>query len=292
MTAGSHGRKGKIMYAHQVIDSLNNKKHMQYVNATECEKDHNKIVIDRILKSQCFHFIIPQKIPVLIDFSTINSEPLYLPFDNIFIDLSLNESDQEKDPIVTFVLITKIINKNTTNEYELYGGYNAEKVMGSRRFRLISFKAKYTEYGAIEMIRIFKETIVNGDDGTGFLKMLINIAHRVIMLLNCKNIESEKILAPSALNKKRRLNGKQEIFDYHVLNIIVPANKKRGYQEQSIPLSNNRVHLCRGHFKEYTPEHPLFGQYVGRYWWQPSVRGQNKDGIIMKDYTVTPKEAV
>lgn len=112
-----------------------------------------------------------------------------------------------------------------------------------------------------------------------------------LQLLNCKNISTEKIYAPLALNKKRRKNGKQEIFDYHVLNVVVPSNNKRGYQEKSTPLSHNRVHLCRGHFKEYTTEHPLFGKYTGLYWWQPSVRGQNKDGIVMKDYNITTNES-
>lgn len=112
----------------------------------------------------------------------------------------------------------------------------------------------------------------------------------VLILLNCKNITSEIIKAPEALNKKRRKNGKQEIFDYHILNVTVPG-KKREYREQSEPLSHVRVHLCRGHFKEYTKDHPLFGKLTGLYWWQPHVRGQNKEGIVMKDYAIKAQEA-
>jgi len=44
--------------------------------------------------------------------------------------------------------------------------------------------------------------------------------------------------------------------------------------------------------KEYTQEHPLFGKLTGLYWWQPHVRGQNKEGIVMKDYAIKTKEAV
>ncbi|MFA5391955.1 MAG: hypothetical protein WC331_11105 [Candidatus Omnitrophota bacterium] len=110
-----------------------------------------------------------------------------------------------------------------------------------------------------------------------------------LLVLNCKNITTEKIPAPDPLNKKRRKAGKQELFDYHVLNVVVPS-KKRDYREASTPLSHNRVHLCRGHFKEYTAEHPLFGHYTGLYWWQPHVRGQNKDGIVMKGYNVKHTE--
>lgn len=109
--------------------------------------------------------------------------------------------------------------------------------------------------------------------------------YTTLRLLNCKNIQAEKVLAPPVLNKQRRKAGKQELFDYHVLNVVVPS-KKRGYHESTEPLSHNRVHLCRGHFKEYTAEHPLFGHYTGLYWWQPHVRGQNKDGVVMKDYEV------
>ena len=114
----------------------------------------------------------------------------------------------------------------------------------------------------------------------------LTMVHKALMLLNCKNITTEIIKAPDALNKKRRRNGKQEIFDYHVLNVVVPS-KKQEYRVKTIPLFHVRVHLCRGHFKEYTEEHPLFGKYTGLYWWQPYVRGQNKNGVIIKDYNVS-----
>jgi len=111
----------------------------------------------------------------------------------------------------------------------------------------------------------------------------LSVLYQSLLILNCKNIQTEKIPAPEPLNKKRRKAGKQELFDYHVLNVVFPS-KKRGYEEKGIPLSHNRVHLCRGHFKVYTEEHPLFGNLVGQYWWQPHARGQNRDGIVMKDY--------
>jgi hypothetical protein len=113
----------------------------------------------------------------------------------------------------------------------------------------------------------------------------LEMIERSIKLLNCKNITTEKIPPSERLNKKRRKAGKQELFAYHVLDVVIPS-KKRGYHESTEPLSHNRVHLCRGHFKEYTAEHPLFGKYTGLYWWQPHVRGQNKNGIVMKDYNV------
>ncbi len=31
---------------------------------------------------------------------------------------------------------------------------------------------------------------------------------------------------------------------------------------------------------------PLFGKHVGRFWWQPMVRGDKKRGVLNKDYDV------
>ena len=41
---------------------------------------------------------------------------------------------------------------------------------------------------------------------------------------------------------------------------------------------------CRGHFKRYTEDKPLFGRYTGLYWWQPHIRGADRSGAVIKDY--------
>lgn len=100
--------------------------------------------------------------------------------------------------------------------------------------------------------------------------------------LHCKNIISVKVPTPDRLNKKRRKNNRQELFSYHVLRIKpTKAEKANGKPYQG---GLNRIHFCRGHFKEYTEDNPLFGKYTGLYWWQAHVRGRNKKGIVMKDY--------
>jgi hypothetical protein len=114
----------------------------------------------------------------------------------------------------------------------------------------------------------------------------LKIIAAVLVLLSCKNITTETVSAPVKLNNKRKKKGKLPIYSYKTL-IIKPTTK----QQQSIPkhLWNNRIHLARGHFKTYTKEKPLFGSITGRFWWQPHVRGQNRDGVVMKDYKVEMK---
>lgn len=117
-----------------------------------------------------------------------------------------------------------------------------------------------------------------GTNGT-FAKFLCSFC----MFFSCKNIGTETVEPPAKLNKARKKKGKLPLFTYKTL-VIKPTGKK----QESIPkhLWGNRVHLCRGHFKTYTKEKPLFGRLTGRYWWQPSVRGNKKLGVVHKDYKI------
>lgn len=107
-------------------------------------------------------------------------------------------------------------------------------------------------------------------------------------LLGCKNIGTKDNPPPEKLNKARIRRGKLPIFTYKTL--VLQPTSKRQKAEEAKGLWDNRVHLCRGHFKEFTEDKPLFGRCVGRYWWQPSVRGRNKDGIVLKDYEMKMPE--
>lgn len=109
-----------------------------------------------------------------------------------------------------------------------------------------------------------------------------------LLLLSCKNICTEEIVPPEKLNKSRLKKGKLPHMTYKVLRIS-PQENVKAKDGGGGGLWENRIHLCRGHFKEFTEEKPLLGKHVGRYWWQPSVRGRNKDGVVLKDYEINAK---
>lgn len=44
------------------------------------------------------------------------------------------------------------------------------------------------------------------------------------------------------------------------------------------------LHLCRGCFRVYTSARPLFGKLIGRWWWEPQVRGDVEHGEVRKNY--------
>ena len=105
-------------------------------------------------------------------------------------------------------------------------------------------------------------------------------------ILQCKNISTEKNYPSKELNKKRIKQGKQPLFTYHTLVVNPMSEKKRSSNEHESTGIKQRLHFCRGHFKEFTEQNKLFGKHTGLYWWQPMVRGNKELGIVHKDYLV------
>lgn len=116
----------------------------------------------------------------------------------------------------------------------------------------------------------------------------LSLVHTVVLLLNAKNVTTQEVIPNEQLNKKRIRDGKQPLFSYHTLAVNIGREKKRLDGIKGEPISHNRLHLCRGHFKEFKDK-GLFGRYTGLWWWQPTVRGQNKGGIVHKDYAIITK---
>lgn len=112
------------------------------------------------------------------------------------------------------------------------------------------------------------------------------VLNAALLLLNCKNIETEDNQPPSKLNRKRSKNGKQELFTYKTLALKLPSTRQDPHGNAGCNDNRVRIHLCRGHFKIFTDDAPLFGKHTGLYWWDPHVRGDKTKGLVVKDYTV------
>ena len=291
------------MFAHQVIEALEKfKKTTQYEEVINVSNEF----IKQINKSQKFHlgdyddlFTVYEKMIGKALFNGDNT--VKMPFKTMWIDWT--HKNHIPKPGESPTTKESVIAENLTDNIILYSCFSyspdlqtwvpfyayfmtqiGEKLDKKEESIWKSFTSEkpYKGFTVVRGISNYKGKLMQIAKECSYNITMLNLT---LKLLNCKNIQTETIKAPEALNKKRRRNGKQEIFDYHVLNVVVPG-KKRGYSPETEPLSHNRVHLCRGHFKEYTSEHPLFGHLTGLYWWQPHVRGQNKSGIVVKDYNV------
>jgi hypothetical protein len=49
------------------------------------------------------------------------------------------------------------------------------------------------------------------------------------------------------------------------------------------------IHICRGHFKDFSKGSGLFGKFKGMYWWESQVRGNFAAGVALKDYEIDKK---
>lgn len=97
-----------------------------------------------------------------------------------------------------------------------------------------------------------------------------------MVLVNCKNVVTELVKAPEKVNRKRAKRNKHPIADYNLLKIVLPNKTKKRINGSASSLDSVRtVDFRRGHFKTYTPEAPLFGKHVGRYFW-PAIHKNDK----------------
>ena len=101
---------------------------------------------------------------------------------------------------------------------------------------------------------------------------------RFVYVLSCKNIRAVKVAG--APKRKRH---KKPLHSYYILQIQSSVKPAKGNIKK---LWSNRVHLCRGHVKTYTPDKPLFGHYVGNVWCPPHAKGNREIGVVHKEYAL------
>lgn len=105
-----------------------------------------------------------------------------------------------------------------------------------------------------------------------------------VALLNAKNLTRRRVEPRHERAARRR--GDPPPYRYHVLTLDPRRARHTGvHGEADEPESHVALHLKRGHWKTYTPEAPLLGKHVGRWWWAPHLAGQ-ADGIVDKDYKI------
>ena len=107
-----------------------------------------------------------------------------------------------------------------------------------------------------------------------------------ISFLHCKNIKLNTITPPEKLSRKYQKRHGKELVRYHVLE-IAPLKRLIDKYRTGLKTDLRRaLHICRGHFKTFTTDSPLFGHHIGTYWWTPQVRGSKSTGVVLKDYRV------
>ncbi len=120
-------------------------------------------------------------------------------------------------------------------------------------------------------------------DWKDFLSHQVASMAALFALMNCGNIIREPTEPDKKLQRHRKKVGKLPLFRYHVLKIKPVQRAGASSGDGSGIGSSNAIHWVRGHFKEYTPEKPLFGKTTGLFWWQPHLAG-NANRFVEKAY--------
>lgn len=95
--------------------------------------------------------------------------------------------------------------------------------------------------------------------------------------LNCNNIKQVEHKPNKKLQNTRQKRGKQPLFSHWTLELSLPPKSSKGNSTLNGTHASPRVHLRRGHPRQYSP-----GKWT---WVQACVVGRNGKGIVTKDYS-------
>jgi len=119
-----------------------------------------------------------------------------------------------------------------------------------------------------------------------FTAMLVNVA---LTFCHCKNVSTREVAPPQKRAEKYERQHGVRLHPHHVIVIdpmvsrIRTDAKDQGRKRTSM---DRALHICRGHFADYTAERPLFGKLTGRFWINAHTRGTLKAGRSTHEYTV------
>jgi hypothetical protein len=105
-----------------------------------------------------------------------------------------------------------------------------------------------------------------------------------ISFMHCRNVSIRPVDPPERLSRRYERKHNRPLTRYHVLDIEPMRRILDTEGEAQTKGLRHALHICRGHFKTFTEDAPLFGRHVGTYWWPAYVRGSAEVGTVEKDY--------
>jgi hypothetical protein len=112
-----------------------------------------------------------------------------------------------------------------------------------------------------------------------------------VSFAHCRNVELVDVAMPEAVRKKRQRRGVRCTV-FKTLEIRPMKEVLRKADPNPGSGLKQRLHICRGHFKDYRAGRGLFGKYCGMFWWDMHLRGDGASGEVKKDYMVAATERI
>lgn len=127
-------------------------------------------------------------------------------------------------------------------------------------------KQAFVQINGFSPERVGAELAIDENDWRSFIQHQVGAIAALFALLNCRNVVSSRVVPDAKLQRARQKAGKHPLYAYATLKMR-SATSSNGSDKL------RPIHWVRGHFKEYTPERPLFGKISGLFWWEPHLVG-------------------
>ena len=102
-------------------------------------------------------------------------------------------------------------------------------------------------------------------------------------LINCKNVKTVPV---KSSRQQRRAWAREYDFPMkEYRRLVISPDAKKEIRSAQGGLWENRMHLVRGHMRDFRRK-GLFGKYYGMFYCPPHVKGNPDKGQIIKDYEV------
>jgi hypothetical protein len=107
-----------------------------------------------------------------------------------------------------------------------------------------------------------------------------------VSLMHCKNIDIRPVDPPIRVSRSYQRKQGRPLTRYYELDIRPMRRVLDTDGEARTKGLGHALHICRGHFKTYGEDAPLFGKHTGTYWWEAQARGKAEQGVVEKDYRI------
>lgn len=262
-------------------------------------------------------------IPTLHDFIDKTYKPVYIDADNVaqWLNRMVSSGDSLPEPIVFVPPFANMILDYSIPDYVIEG-YTPIKVT-VRAFDAYKHKdiifteledsARWVVYYDVEMNGVFLFSVMCEFDESGELagryqegvrvlrgelysqyldesgpveQNMLWTTYMAISLMHCKNVEL--VDKPVSRQYRRMMERKGEPITQYKTLVIEPFKKqvRNEARESGQNEIERALHICRGHFRTYSEDKPLFGKISGTFWIPMHVRGNAGVGTVEKDYKV------
>jgi hypothetical protein len=133
---------------------------------------------------------------------------------------------------------------------------------------------------------------VNGEDDQEtevFRRAFVNMMQPAFLttsFMHCRNSWVNKVTPPPKLAKASRRRHGVPLVSFRTINIEPMRRVLRSEGRAHETGIKKALHICRGHFRTYTAEKPLFGKVSGTIFVPMHARGSAQEGIVVQSYKV------